>query len=73
MSRKSIDEEVREMARRMCNHVCHQSGLNPWIKRCPGCGCDNPKYDPAAVSDIKPLSDAPDLLGLIGLLGRRKG
>lgn len=38
-----------------CNHFCHDEdhGLNPWVKQCPVCGCENPKFDPAAVSDIR--------------------
>jgi hypothetical protein len=52
---------------RDCEHVCHKRGLNPWIEKCPGCGCPNPEYDPEAVSDIDP-SDHMDLGSAIGLL-----
>lgn len=38
-----------------CGHVCHTRGLNPWIEECPTCGCENPEYDPNAVSDVDPL------------------
>lgn len=31
-----------------CRHKCHKIGLNPWIKACPVCGCENPKFDPKA-------------------------
>jgi hypothetical protein len=51
-----IDAKVREMARRNCRHFCHDVGLNPWVRECPVCGCENPNYDPAAVSDIAPFS-----------------
>jgi hypothetical protein len=71
MSNKSIDEEVREQMRSLCDHVCHTRGLNPWVKECPTCGCANPKYDPAAVSDIEMPPDV-DVLGLVGLLMRRR-
>lgn len=37
-----------------CGHKCHAGGLNPWVEECPVCGCENPKYDPRAVSDIQP-------------------
>lgn len=41
-----------------CDHFCHDadSGLNPWVRACPVCGCENPEYDPTAVSDIAPFS-----------------
>jgi predicted nucleic acid-binding Zn-ribbon protein len=41
---KSIEEEVAEMARKNCGHMCHTVGLNPWAASCPICGCPNPKY-----------------------------
>lgn len=27
-----------------CDHMCHERGLNVWVKECPICGCLNPKY-----------------------------
>lgn len=41
-----------------CDHFCHDadSGLNPWVRACPVCGCTNPDFDPEAVSDIAPFS-----------------
>ena len=38
-----------------CGHFCHEMGrgLNPWIVRCPVCGCLNRKHDPKA----KPPAD----------------
>lgn len=30
-----------------CDHKCHKVGLNPWVYRCPVCGCSNPEYDPS--------------------------
>jgi hypothetical protein len=40
-----------------CDHFCHDadSGLNPWVRECPVCGCENPDYDPEAVSNIAPF------------------
>jgi len=23
---------------------CHQRQLNPWVPRCPRCGCENPRF-----------------------------
>jgi hypothetical protein len=42
-----------------CDHFCHDpgSGLNPWVRACPVCGCKNPDYDPDAVSDIVSFDD----------------
>ena len=33
-----------------CGHFCHEEGrgLNPWVERCPVCGCGNDRYDPKA-------------------------
>lgn len=29
--------------------TCHDTNpLNPWVVRCPICGCSNPKHDPTA-------------------------
>jgi hypothetical protein len=52
MNGRSIEDEAREMMRANCGHFCHRQGLNPWIEECSVCGCENPKYDPGAVSDI---------------------
>lgn len=43
-----------------CSHLCHERGLNPWIEHCAICGCENPRYDAMAVSDV----DAPNALDL---------
>jgi hypothetical protein len=50
-----------------CDHVCHKRGLNPWIEECPVCGCENPKYDPEAVSDIE-MSETMPLEESLGIL-----
>lgn len=57
-----------------CSHICHRRGLNPWVRECPTCGCSNPAYDPAAVSDIEPRHDALGLgfEGALALLLRAK-
>jgi hypothetical protein len=47
-----FDAEVKALMAANCSHVCHERGLNPWVQSCPTCGCDNPVYDPKAVSDI---------------------
>lgn len=49
-----LDAKIREMVKANCRHFCHEadSGLNPWIKECSVCGCENPKFNPEAVSDI---------------------
>lgn len=57
-----------------CDHVCHERGLNPWVKSCPMCGCANPKYDPAAAPDIAMPPAACGLdeaLGLIDIVGAK--
>lgn len=51
------DQTVRERLEALmthCDHFCHDadSGLNPWVRACPVCGCENPNFDPEAVSDI---------------------
>jgi hypothetical protein len=51
----NIEKELRELVRDKCQHKCHDVGLNDWVKACPICGCENPKYDSEAVSDIKPF------------------
>jgi hypothetical protein len=49
---QSIDDEVREMARRNCDHICHRGrALNNWVERCPVCGCPNANYALAAPVD----------------------
>lgn len=57
-----------------CECPCHRRGLNPWIEECPRCGCGNPKYDEAAVSDIDPALVRDDSLGMFGgLIGVTRG
>lgn len=45
-------DEIQQAIKASCRHICHERGLNPWVRTCPVCGCANPKYDPNAVSDI---------------------
>jgi hypothetical protein len=55
MSDQTAREQIVIMTR--CDHFCHDadSGLNPWVRACPVCGCENPDFDPEAVSDIAPF------------------
>lgn len=45
----TIEEQIKEIERRNCGHVCHERGLNPWVKECPICHCDNPTFAEEAV------------------------
>jgi hypothetical protein len=57
-----------------CDHKCHgEPGLNPWVERCPVCGCRNEKHDPDA-RPPKELEEMSDFLfdpldGVFGLTG----
>ena len=58
MTGKSIDDEVREIARANCDHICHRGRpLNPWVETCPVCGCPNPRYTHAAETLRRPPAD----------------
>jgi hypothetical protein len=54
MDDRNNDDEIRERMKSSCGHFCHAQGLNPWVKACPVCGCENPTFDPEAESDIEP-------------------
>jgi len=37
-----------------CHHKCHRGrGLNPWVERCPSCGCANARYDAANAAALR--------------------